>query len=102
MEPGWPSTLGWRVWRPSVRSLTLLAGAAAMVGPCHRLPARKLPLPTSEMSRLWSIGDHHLSQVCSTLLARLAGPKKERGRDGLGAPRGRMTLAQTLEPDPDD
>ena len=28
--------------------------------------------------------------------------RKERGRAGLGAPRGRMTLAQALEPDPDD
>ena len=33
---------------------------------------------------------------------RPAALERGRGRDGAGAPRGRMTLAQALEPDPDD
>jgi len=60
-----------------------LAGVAASIA----LP----PKPSGDWNK-WSAQGGRVS----------AGAQEERGRDGVGAPRGRITLAQALELDRDD
>jgi hypothetical protein len=103
--PGWAlgSTRNLRVWRPpaGVRSVLIAAdrgkdGEASAerlrAGLVHDGMAATVALPPEPYGdwNEWSMA---------------VGPgrdREERGRDGSGAPKGRMTLAQAQEPDPDD
>lgn len=103
--PGWAlgSTRNLRVWRPpaGVRSVLIAAdrgkdGEASAeqlrAGLVHDGVTAAVALPPSPYGdwNEWSVA---VGPGCG---------REERGRDGLGAPRGRMSLAQAQEPDPDD
>ena len=105
--PGWAlqSTRNLRAWSPpeGVRSV-LIAGDRGKDGEASAEVLR---------GRLAEAGGDGARGVAARALAAV-GPMaqpgdagagrggKGRGRDRAGAPRGRMTLAQALEPDPDD